>query len=255
MIVDRTLQDAVKSEARPLIGMWLCSGSPIVTEICAGAGLDWLLIDAEHSANSLAAIQLQLQVLRGLPPVVMVRAPSLDPVLIKQYLDVGVQNLLIPMVNDAEQAGRAVAATRYPPAGVRGVGATLSRVSQWSRIPDYLHVADASITLIVQIETAGAVEEVESILAVDGIDGIFVGPADLAACLGVIGEQANEQVVEAVERCIEAAGAAGKPCGVNAFDRRLAQRYLEHGAGFVLVGADVTVLARGSESLASEFLE
>jgi 4-hydroxy-2-oxoheptanedioate aldolase len=249
MIVDKTLREVLRADDRPLLGMWLCAGSAVVAEICAGSGAGWLLIDGEHSPNSPASIQLQLQVLRGLPPLVMVRPPALDVVAIKQYLDVGVQNLLIPMVNNADEARQAVAATRYPPDGVRGVGAALSRVSQWSRIPDYLARAHESISLVVQIESDDAVRNVEAILAVDGIDGIFVGPSDLAASLGVLGRQADPGVVAAVERCIDSAKAAGKPCGVNAFAPELARRYVARGARFVLVGADVTVLASGSTAL------
>jgi 4-hydroxy-2-oxoheptanedioate aldolase len=249
MIIDTTLREILRADDRPLLGLWLCAGSAVVAEICAGSGADWLLIDSEHSPNSLASIQLQLQVLRGLPPLVMVRAPSLDPVTVKQYLDVGVQNLLIPMVNNADAARQAVAATQYPPGGVRGVGAALSRVSQWGRIPDYLARARESISLVVQIESGEAVRNVEAILAVDGIDGIFVGPSDLAASLGALGQQADTGVVAAVDRCIDAAKAAGKPCGVNAFAPALARRYLARGARFVLVGADVTVLASGSTAL------
>lgn len=251
MIVDRTLADAARPGAPPLIGMWLCTGSPIVAEICAGSGIDWLLIDAEHSANNVASIQLQLQVLRGTAPLVVVRVPSLDTVLIKQYLDVGVQNLLVPMVSSAEQARLAAASLRYPPTGIRGVGAAFSRASQWSRIPEYLGRAERSLNLVVQIETREAVEDVERILDVEGVDAVFVGPSDLAASLGALGDQADERVIAAVERCIDAASQAGKPCGVNAFAPDLARRYASRGARFVTVGADVTLLARGSEALAS----
>lgn len=254
MIVETTLRERVR-DGEPLVGMWLCSGSLLVTEICAGAGFDWLLIDAEHSPTSLASIQMHLQVLRGLNPLVMVRAPELDETVIKQYLDLGVQNLLIPMVDDAEQAARAVRAVRYPPVGVRGVGAALARASQWSRVPDYLGRAAESISLVVQIESAHAVANVERILAVDGVDGVFIGPSDLAASLGLLGQQAHPQVVASVEHCLAAANAAGKPCGVNAFDLTLAQRYLDAGARFILIGADVTLMAQNSASLAQTFRE
>lgn len=239
---------------RPLAGMWVCSGSPLIAELCAGSGLDWLLIDAEHSPNGLETILAQLQAVNGYPAQAMVRPPVNDTVLIKQYLDLGVQNLLIPMVNSAAEAEAAVAATRYPPHGVRGVGSALARASRWNRVPDYLARASETISLTVQIESAAAVEAVEEILAVDGVDAIFLGPSDLAASMGLLGQQEHPKVRAAVEHCLTAAKAAGKPAGVNAFNPATARHYLTAGATFVLVGADVAILARGSEALAAEFV-
>jgi 4-hydroxy-2-oxoheptanedioate aldolase len=235
------------------IGLWVCSGSSLVAEIMAGSGADWLLIDAEHSPNSLESVLAQLHAVHGYPVLPMVRLPWNDVVLIKQYLDLGAQNLLIPMVNDAEQARAAVAAVRYPPHGVRGVGSALARAARWNRIPDYLARAGETISLAVQIETAEAVENVKDILAVDGVDAIFIGPSDLAASMGYLGQQEHPEVVAAVERCLAAAKAAGKPAGVNAFVESTARRYIEAGARFVLVGADVAILARSSEELAARF--
>jgi 4-hydroxy-2-oxoheptanedioate aldolase len=235
------------------IGLWVCSGSPLVAEIMAGSGADWLLIDTEHSPNSLESVLAQLHAVHGYPVLPMVRLPWNDVVLIKQYLDLGAQNLLIPMVNDAEQARAAVAAVRYPPHGVRGVGSALARAARWNRIPDYLARADETISLAVQIETAEAVENVKDILAVDGVDAIFIGPSDLAASMGHLGQQEHPEVVSAVERCLAAATEAGKPAGVNAFVEATARHYIQAGARFVLVGADVAILARSSEDLASRF--
>jgi 4-hydroxy-2-oxoheptanedioate aldolase len=234
--------------------MWVCSGSPLIAELCAGAGLDWLLIDAEHSPNGLESILAQLQAVRGYPVQVLVRPPVNDTGVIKQYLDLGVQNLLVPMVNSAAEAAAAVAATRYPPHGVRGVGSALARASRWNRIPDYLGRASETISVTVQIESEAAVAAVEEILAVDGVDAIFLGPSDLAASMGVLGQQEHPDVRAAVERCLAAAAAAGKPAGVNAFNKDTARSYLAAGAAFVLVGADVAILARGSEALAAEFV-
>jgi len=254
---DATFRDALRNQTgkagRPLTGMWVCSGSPLVAELCAGAGLDWLLIDAEHSPNGLESVLAQLQAVRGYPVQALVRPPVNDTVLIKQYLDLGVQNLLVPMVNSAAEAEAAVAATRYPPHGVRGVGSALARASRWNRIPDYLARASATISLTVQIESEAAVAAVENILAVDGVDGIFLGPSDLAASMGVLGQQEHPEVRAAVEHCIAAAKAAGKPAGVNAFNPATARSYFAAGAAFVLVGADVAILARGSEALAAEY--
>lgn len=250
---ERTFRDALAQEPRAKIGLWVCSGSPLVAEIMAGSGADWLLIDTEHSPNSLESVLAQLQAVHGYPVVPVVRLPWNDVVLIKQYLDLGAQNLLIPMVNDAEQARAAVAAVRYPPHGVRGVGSALARAARWNRIPDYLARANQTISLTVQIETTEAVANVEEILAVDGVDAIFVGPSDLAASMGHLGEQEHPEVISAVERCLAAAGTAGKPAGVNAFVEATARHYLDAGARFVLVGADVAILARSSEQLAERF--
>jgi 4-hydroxy-2-oxoheptanedioate aldolase len=253
---ERTFRHALeKPDASAKIGLWVCSGSPLVAEIMAGSGADWLLIDTEHSPNSLESVLAQLHAVHGYPVLPMVRLPWNDVVLIKQYLDLGAQNLLIPMVNDAGQARAAVAAVRYPPHGVRGVGSALARAARWNRIPDYLARADETISLAVQIETAEAVENVKDILAVDGIDAIFIGPSDLAASMGHLGEQEHPEVIAAVERCLAAAQDAGKPAGVNAFVEATARRYIQAGARFVLVGADVAILARSSEELAARFAQ
>ncbi|GGH97003.1 HpcH/HpaI aldolase/citrate lyase family protein [Arthrobacter liuii] len=256
-----TFRDALAAEknrgeaGRPLAGMWVCSGSPLVAELCAGAGLDWILVDAEHSPNGLESILAQLQAIHGYPVHTVVRPPVNDTVVIKQYLDLGVQNLLIPMVNSVAEAEAAVAATRYPPQGVRGVGSALARAARWNRVPDYLARANDTISVTVQIESTAAVEAVEDILKVDGVDAVFVGPSDLAASMGLLGQQEHPEVRAAVEHCLAAARAAGKPAGVNAFNPHTARHYLDHGADFILVGADVAILARGSEALAAKFVK
>ncbi|GAA1778027.1 4-hydroxy-2-oxoheptanedioate aldolase [Pseudarthrobacter sulfonivorans] len=253
-----TFRDALPDQkgkaGRPLAGMWVCSGSPLIAELCAGSGLDWLLIDAEHSPNGLESILAQLQAVHGYPVHALVRPPVNDTVIIKQYLDLGVQNLLIPMVNSAAEAEAAVAATRYPPNGVRGVGSALARAARWNRVPDYLARAGETISVTVQIESTAAVEHVEDILAVDGVDAIFLGPSDLAASMGLLGQQEHPEVRAAVEHCLAAANAAGKPAGVNAFNEATARHYLTSGANFILVGADVALLARGSEALAARYI-
>ncbi|WP_434620194.1 HpcH/HpaI aldolase family protein [Arthrobacter sp. A5] len=249
-----SFKDALAAADRPLAGMWVCSGSPLVAEICAGAGLDWLLVDAEHSPNGLESILAQLQAVNGYPVTAVVRPPVNDAVVIKQYLDLGAQSLLIPMVHTADDAAAAVAAARYPPHGVRGVGSALARSARWNRIPDYLATAAETITLMVQIESTQAVENAAGIVAADGIDAVFIGPSDLAASMGVLGQQEHPDVVAAVEHCIKVAKAAGKPVGVNAFAQETARRYLDAGVDFILVGADVALLARGSEALANTYV-
>lgn len=239
---------------RPLVGLWACSGSPIMAEIVAGSGVDWVLIDGEHSPNGLESILAQLYAVSAYPVAPVVRVPIGDTVVIKQVLDLGAQNLLVPMVDSAAQAAEIVRAIRYPAAGVRGVGASLARSSRWNRVPSYLSDASSTISLTVQIESAAAVAAVDEIVAVDGVDAIFVGPADLAASMGRLGEPSRPEVVEAVLTALRAAAAAGKPAGVNAFVPEEAERYLDAGASFVAVGADVAIVARASEGLADRFI-
>ena len=249
-----TFRDAVDSASRPLAGIWVCSGSPLVAEICAGAGIDWLLIDMEHSANGLESTLAQLQAVAAYPVTPVVRVPSGDAVGIKRVLDLGAQNLLVPMISSADEARAVVDAVRYPPRGRRGVGSALARSARWNRVDGYLQNVDDHVSLFVQIETAAAVEAAADIAAVDGVDGVFVGPSDLAASMGVLGQQTHPDVEAAVLRTFDAVRAAGKPVGVNAFDPVVADRYLVAGASFVLVGADVALLARGSEALAARFI-
>ena len=249
-----TLRDHLAASSRPLAGIWVCSGSPLVAEICAGAGMDWVLIDMEHSPNGLESTLAQLQAVAAYPGTPVVRVPVGDVVAIKQVLDLGAQNLLVPMVSSAEEARAVVEAVRYPPRGKRGVGSALARSGRWNRIDDYLQNADAYVSLLVQVETAEGVDAAGEIAAVDGVDGVFVGPADLAASLGVLGQQTHPDVTAAVLRAFDAVRAAGKPVGVNAFDPAVAQSYIDAGADFVLVGADVALLARGSEGLAARWI-
>lgn len=249
-----TLRERLAATSRPLVGGWVCSGSALVAEIMAGSGLDWLLIDMEHGPNTLDTVRAQLQAVDGSPATPVVRVPIGDPVTIKQVLDLGAQNLLVPMVSTADEARAVVEATRYPPRGRRGVGSALARSARWNRVDDYLANADAYVSVFVQIETATGVEAAAEIAAVDGVDGVFVGPSDLAASLGLLGQQTHPDVVAAVRRSFAAVQAAGKPVGVNAFDHEGARSYADAGASFVLVGADVALLARGSEALAARWV-
>ncbi|GGM43768.1 HpcH/HpaI aldolase family protein [Microbacterium saperdae] len=242
------------SSERALVGMWACSGSPLVTEVAAGSGLDWLLIDMEHSANTLESVLLQLQAAAAYPIAPLVRVASNDTVAIKQVLDLGAQNIIVPMVSSAAEAQAAVAATRYPPEGVRGVGSALARSARWNRVDRYLQESAAHTSLTVQIETAAGVEAAADIAAIDGIDAVFVGPSDLSASMGLLGQQTHPSVVAAVEHVFSAVQAAGKPVGVNAFDPVAADAYIAAGADFVAVGADVALLARASEALAARFI-
>ncbi|WP_309069171.1 HpcH/HpaI aldolase/citrate lyase family protein [Microbacterium sp.] len=249
-----TLRHRLADSDRALYGGWICSGSPVMAEIMAGSGLDWLMIDMEHGPVGLGETQAMLQVAAAYPATTVVRVPANDAVWIKQVLDLGAQTIMVPMVSTAAEAEAAVAHASYPPRGHRGVGNALARSGRWNRVDDYLANAAEYTSLIVQIETAEGVENAEAIASVDGIDGVFVGPSDLAASMGLLGRQTHPDVVAAVERAFAGVRAAGKPVGVNAFVESAARGYVDAGARFVLVGADVGLAARGAEQLARTFL-
>ncbi|HAT5012701.1 MULTISPECIES: 4-hydroxy-2-oxoheptanedioate aldolase [Serratia] len=240
-------------EKRPQIGLWLGLCSSYSAELLAGAGFDWLLIDGEHAPNNVQTVLGQLQAVAPYPSQPVVRPPWNDAVIIKQLLDVGAQTLLIPMIQNAEQARDAVRATRYPPHGVRGVGSALARASRWNRVPDYLQQADEQMCVLVQIETREAVKNLEAILQVEGVDGVFIGPADLSADMGFAGNPQHPEVQRTIDDAIVRIRAAGKAPGILMANKALAQRYLEAGALFVAVGVDTTLLARAAEALADEF--
>ncbi|BEO26366.1 4-hydroxy-2-oxoheptanedioate aldolase [Serratia marcescens] len=240
-------------EKRPQIGLWLGLCSSYSAELLAGAGFDWLLIDGEHAPNNVQTVLGQLQAVAPYPSQPVVRPPWNDAVIIKQLLDVGAQTLLIPMIQNAEQARDAVRATRYPPHGVRGVGSALARASRWNRVPDYLQQADEQMCVLVQIETREAVKNLDAILQVDGVDGVFIGPADLSADMGFAGNPQHPEVQRTIDDAIARIRTAGKAPGILMANKALAQRYLEAGALFVAVGVDTTLLARAAEALADEF--
>jgi 4-hydroxy-2-oxoheptanedioate aldolase len=248
-----TLRHRLADAPRPLIGLWACSGSALVAEICAGSGADWILIDMEHSPNGLESVLTQLQALAGYPATPVVRVSSADAVTIKQVLDLGAQTILVPMVSSPDQARAIVAATRYPPHGIRGVGSALARSSRWNRVDRYLLEADEHVSVLVQIETTAGVDGAAAIAAVDGVDGVLVGPSDLAASMGFLGQQSHPDVIAAVNRAFVGVRSVGKPVGVNAFDAEVADAYLAAGASFVLVGADVAIVARGTEQAVARF--
>ena len=240
-------------EKRPQIGLWLGLCSSYSAELLAGAGFDWLLIDGEHAPNNVQTVLGQLQAVAPYPSRPVVRPPWNDAVIIKQLLDVGAQTLLIPMIQNAEQARDAVRATRYPPHGVRGVGSALARAWRWNRVPDYLQQADEQMCVLVQIETREAVKNLDAILQVEGVDGVFIGPADLSADMGFAGNPQHPEVQRTIDDAIARIRAAGKAPGILMANKALAQRYLEAGALFVAVGVDTTLLARAAEALADEF--
>ena len=234
------------------IGLWSSLCSHLVAEVLAGSGFDWIVIDSEHGPNELGGIIHQLQAMGPYPVEPVVRLPIADAVAIKRFLDAGARTLLFPMVQNEEEAAAIVAATRYPPAGIRGV-AWAHRGNRFGRVPNYLSNAADSICVLVQAETVQAVKNLEAMAAVPGIDGIFIGPSDLAAALGHLGNPAHPDVQAVIADAVARGNAAGKAMGILTANKAEAQRYLELGFTFVAVGSDVGILARESEALAAAF--
>lgn len=234
------------------IGFWSILSSHVTVEILAGAGFDWLVLDTEHAPNELPMVYGQLQACKGGTAHPVVRMPWNDMVTIKRFLDIGVQSLLIPYVETEDQARSAVSYTRYPPRGVRGYSAA-PRASYFGRIKNYPQVCETEICVVVQIETRLGLENLEAIARVEGIDGVFIGPGDLAASLGHAGNPKHPEVLAAVESAIARIRACGKPAGILTGDEQLAHRYIQLGCLFTAVGSDQALLARGSEELAARF--
>jgi 4-hydroxy-2-oxoheptanedioate aldolase len=234
------------------IGLWVSIPSAYSAEIVAGAGFDWMLIDGEHSPNDPITVLPQLQAAAPYPVSPIVRPAWNDKVLIKRYLDVGAQSLLVPYVQTVEEAQAAVAAIRYPTRGVRGV-AGVTRASRYGRIANYVKRAEEELCLLLQIETRLALDNLEKIARVDGIDGLFIGPADLAAGLGHLGEIQHPDNQAAIQDAIKRIRACGKPAGILATDEASARKYIEWGTTFTAVGLDAMLLAREAEKLAAKF--
>lgn len=235
------------------IGLWLGLADPYCAELAANAGFDWLLIDGEHAPNDLRSLLGQLQAVAPYPSQPIIRPVLGDTALIKQLLDIGAQTLLVPMVDSAQQAGELVRAMRYPPFGVRGVGSALARASRWNNIPTYLADADEQMCLLVQIENLEGLANLDTIAAVEGVDGVFIGPADLSAAMGHRGNPGHPEVQAAIEDAIARIRRAGKAAGILSADEKLARRYLELGASFVAVGVDTSLLMRSLRELAGRF--
>lgn len=235
------------------IGLWVGLAEPYCAELAANAGFDWLLLDGEHAPNDVRSLLGQLQAVAAYPSHPVIRPPIGDAVVIKQLLDLGAQTLLVPMVDSAEQAEQLVRAIHYPPKGIRGVGSALARASRWNTIPGYLTHADEQICLLVQIENLEGLAHLDEIVAVDGVDGAFIGPADLSASMGHRGNPGHPDVQAAIEDAITRICKAGKAAGILSADQTLARRYIELGAAFVAVGVDTTILMRGLQSLAATF--
>ncbi|SMB80394.1 4-hydroxy-2-oxoheptanedioate aldolase [Deinococcus hopiensis KR-140] len=244
---------AALERGETVYGLWLALANAYTAEICAGAGFDWLVVDGEHAPNDLRSILTQLQAIAPYPSHPVVRPPVGDPVQIKQLLDIGACNLLIPMVESAAQARQLVAATRYPPEGIRGVGASIARVSGFSRSAAYLKTANESICLLLQVESVTGLEALEEIAAVDGVDGVFIGPADLAASFGHLGHAGHPEVQAAIQDSARRIRSAGKVAGILATDEVMARTYLQWGYTFVAVGVDSMMLAQQTSALLAKF--
>jgi 4-hydroxy-2-oxoheptanedioate aldolase len=233
-------------------GCWVSLSSHASAEICASAGFDWLLIDTEHAPNELHSVHHQLHAAAAYPSSIVVRAAWNDTVIIKRLLDLGVQTLLLPNVQSEEEARRAVAAVRYPPHGIRGVS-TNSRSNRFGRIPDYFKRADEEVCLILQVETRAALAQLERMAAIDGVDGLFIGPQDLAADFGQLANPAHPEVQAAMAETITRIKKTGKAPGILAFAEADAKRWIEHGAQLVAVTSDQFLLARETAAVAARF--
>lgn len=234
-------------------GLWAALADPYVTEVLATAGFDWLLIDNEHAPNDVRSTLAQLQAVAAYASCPVVRPVKTETAIIKQLLDIGAQTLLLPMIDTAEQAQEAVAATRYPPEGVRGVGSALARASRWNRVPDYLNMAAGELCVLVQVETVMGLGNLSAIAGVDGVDGVFFGPADLSASMGLLGKPGALEVREAIRQGIRVVRELGKAAGVLAPDRAFAQEYQDAGATFIAVGTDTGLLSTAAAQLAASY--
>lgn len=240
-------------EGRLQIGLWQGLASGYAVEICAGAGYDWLVLDGEHAPSDIPMLSEQFRVLQASGSHAVIRPPIGETWIIKKLLDIGAQTLLIPMVESRAQAEALVKATRYPPHGVRGVGAAMARASDFNRIPDYLETANDEICLLVQVESRAGLAALDEIAALEGVDGVFIGPADLAADMGYLGRSGAPDVQAAIADAIARIRAHGKAAGILSADVALAKRYQQLGATFVAIGIDVLLLASAAQKQIADF--
>ncbi len=242
------------------IGLWLGLADPYCAEILAGTGYDWLLIDGEHAPNDIRSVLAQLQAIASASSALtnqgshaVVRVPVGEVALIKQYLDLGAQTILVPMVDTPSQADQLARAMRYPPQGIRGMGSALARSSRWQCYPNYVHEANDQICLLVQAETVESMKNLDTIAATPGVDGVFIGPADLSASMGHVGNPGHPEVQSAIEDGINRIRRAGKAPGILAADHAQALKWLEAGAMFVAVGVDTVLLTTSATALLEKF--
>lgn len=251
------------AEGKPQIGLWLGLADSYAAEIMGGVGYDWLLIDNEHVPNDVRSTLTQLQAIgsavHAVPGSVdthpVVRLPVADPVLVKQYLDIGAQTLLLPMIDTAEQAQDAVRAMRYPPEGIRGMGSGISRSSRWHRFSNYIQEANEQVCLLVQVESVDAITNLDAIAATPGVDGVFIGPSDLSASMGFAGQVDHPEVCAVIDDAIARILKAGKAVGILCANEQRAKHYLSLGAQFVAVGVDTSLLNSAAKGLLAKFKE
>ncbi|ARA75227.1 alpha-dehydro-beta-deoxy-D-glucarate aldolase [Pectobacterium brasiliense] len=250
LLPNRFRQDLL--QGKTLIGCWCALGNPISTEVLGLAGFDWLVLDGEHAPNDIVTFIPQLMALKGSHSAPVVRPPCNEPIIIKRLLDIGFNNFLIPFVETAEEAARAVASTRYPPAGIRGVSVA-HRSNCYGTEPDYFAKINDNITVVVQIESQDGLDNLDAIIAVDGVDGVFVGPSDLSAALGYLGQPNHPDVQKAIRHIFDRTAVHNKPCGILAPVEADARRYLEWGASFVAVGSDLGVFRSATQALSDKY--
>ncbi len=244
---------AALKAGRPQIGIWNGLSGSMATELLAGCGFDWVLIDTEHSPIEVSDALQGLQAIAGYPDVsAIVRPAANDTVLIKRFLDIGAQTLLLPYIETADAARAAVRAMRYGPRGIRGVSG-MTRATRFGGVGNYAASADDELCLLLQTETIGALERIEEIATVDGVDGIFIGPSDLAASMGYPGQGTHPEVMEAVEGAIGKMVAMGMPVGILTPDAAFTRRCIDLGTTFTAVGVDLVLLAEGARALAASF--
>ena len=234
------------------IGVWSCLASNTVAEILSIAGFDWIVIDMEHSPNDIQEVLTQLQIIQGYESEPMVRVPWNEPIMVKRVLDMGAQTILFPFVENKKEAEEAVSATRYPPKGIRGV-MSVARMNKYGNVVDYYHKSESEICVIVQCETKNAIENIAQIATVDGIDGIFVGPSDLSASLGKIGQFEDPEVQLLINKAKESCAEYNKPIGILTGKKDFAKKYLSDGFTFVAINSDTNLIARSAENLLKEF--
>ncbi|WP_300032752.1 HpcH/HpaI aldolase/citrate lyase family protein [uncultured Roseobacter sp.] len=242
------------ADGETLFGCWMSMAEPYTAEILSGAGFDWLLIDGEHSPNDIRSIRDQMIALKGSASHPVVRVPVGETWIIKQVLDVGAQSVLVPMVETADQARELVRACRYPPNGTRGVGYAVGRVSDFGQMENYGPTADAQICLLVQVENKTGLDNLDEILAVEGVDGVFIGPADLSASMGYLGQTMHPDMVQTILGALKRIADAGKAPGILTTDEGMIRSSLEAGARFVAVAMDIALLLENGKAAASKWI-
>lgn len=241
------------AEGETLIGCWMSLAESYTAEIMGGAGFDWLLIDGEHAPNDIRSISAQVMALKSSASHPVVRVPIGETWLIKQVLDVGAQTVLVPMVETADQARELVRACRYPPGGTRGVGYAVGRVSDFGQMENYGPTADDQICLLVQVENKTGLDNLDDILAVEGVDGVFIGPADLSASLGYLGKSMHPQMQATILDALKRISDSGKAAGILTPDDGLIQASLDAGARFVAVAMDIALLLNSAKAVAAKW--